>query len=56
VFGGELTLSTFGDFQASDDPAGKDRAGPLGRRFGMCADKFGVNWLVNITAAISEGS
>lgn len=25
VFGGELTVSTFGDFQASDDPAEKDK-------------------------------
>ena len=25
VFGGELTLSSFGDFQASDDPAEKDK-------------------------------
>jgi PhnB protein len=109
VFGGELTLSTFGEFQASDDPAEKDKimhgmlvtetgltlmgadtpnsmgytpgdnfsvslsgedeaelrrfwtglsAGgnvtmplepaPWGDTFGMCTDKFGVNWLVNI--------
>jgi PhnB protein len=114
VFGGELTLSTFGDFQASEDPAeqgkimhgmlvtesgltlmgadtpnsmsynpgdnysvslsGEDEAelrrfweglsaegtiavplnrAPWGDVFGMCADKFGVNWLVNITAAQS---
>jgi PhnB protein len=25
VFGGELTVSTFGDFQASEDPAEKDK-------------------------------
>lgn len=25
VFGGELTVSTFGDFQASDDPAERDK-------------------------------
>jgi len=25
VFGGKLTLSTFGDFQASQDPAGQDK-------------------------------
>lgn len=25
VFGGELTVSTFGDFRASDDPAEKDK-------------------------------
>jgi PhnB protein len=110
VFGGELTLSTFGEYQASEDPAeqgkimhgmlvtdsgltlmgadtpnamaytpgdnfsvslsGDDEAelrgfwaglsaggtiaqplekAPWGDTFGMCADKFGVNWLVNIT-------
>ena len=109
VFGGELTLSTFGENQASEDPAeqdkimhgmlvtdsgltlmgadtpktmsytpgdnfsvslsGEDEAelrgywdklsaegtaamplerAPWGDIFGMCADKFGVNWLVNI--------
>jgi Uncharacterized protein conserved in bacteria len=112
IFGGELTLSTFGDFQASEDPAeqgkimhgmlvtksgltlmgadtpnsmgytpgdnysvslsGEDEAelrrfwdglsaggtiampferAPWGDIFGMCADKFGVNWLVNIATA-----
>jgi PhnB protein len=111
VFGGELTLSTFGEFQASEDPteqgkimhgmlvtdtgltlmgadtpnsmaytpgdnysvslSGDDEAelrgfwvgltadgtivtplekAPWGDTFGMCSDKFGVNWLVNITA------
>jgi PhnB protein len=108
IFGGELTISTFGDFGApdpamadlvmhswlvspsgynimgSDTPPGMDRqpgnnitislsgddadelrgyweklseggtvATPLekqmwGDEFGQCADKFGVNWLVNI--------
>ena len=117
VFGGELTLSTFADFHASEDPAeqgkimhgmlvtesgltlmgadtpnsmsytpgdnysvslsGEDEdelrrfweglsAGgtitmpleraPWGDFFGMCADKFGVSWLVNIaTAQVPEG-
>ncbi|GAA5230044.1 VOC family protein [Arthrobacter cryoconiti] len=111
VFGGELTLSTFADFHASEDPAeadlimhgalttegglalmgsdkpksmaftpgnnfsvslnGDDEAQlrgywdqlsdgdavsmPLeksmwGDTFGMCVDKFGVDWLVNIVA------
>lgn len=111
VFGGELTLSTFADFQASEDPveqgkimhgmlvtksgmtlmgadtpssmsytpgdnysvslSGDDEAelrgfwealsadgtvamplerAPWGDFFGMCADKFGVSWLVNIAA------
>ena len=115
VFGGELTLSTFADFQASEDPAEKDHimhgmlvtdngltlmgadtpnsmkytpgdnysvslsgedeaelrrywegisAGgtvtmplekaPWGDLFGMCADKFGVNWLVNVNSAESQ--
>ena len=110
VFGGELTLSTFADLHASDDPAeenkimhgmltspgglvlmgadtpnrtsyspgdnfsvslsGEDEAelrsyweklsdgatstapraqAPWGDIFGMCTDKFGVNWLVNIS-------
>jgi len=109
VFGGELTVSTFGDFQASQDPAEQDKVmhaqltadhglvlmgsdtpadmeyttgtnysvslsgddeatlrgywdklsadatvtvpldkAPWGDTFGMCVDKFGVSWLVNI--------
>jgi PhnB protein len=109
VFGGELTTATFGEFQASDDPAeqdkimhsmlstdgglvlmasdapdqlpytpgntisislsGEDEAelrgywaklsadgtvgmplspAPWGDTFGMCSDKYGVNWLINI--------
>ena len=110
VLGGELTLSTFGDYQASEDPAeqgkimhglleaenglalmgadtpnsmdykpgtntysvslsGDDEAtlrrywdglsaggtvavplerAPWGDTFGMCTDKFGVSWMVNI--------
>ena len=111
VFGGELTTSTFAEFQASDDPAEKDKimhsmlttsgglalmasdtpnrmdytpgnnfsislsgdkadedelrgywdklsAGgtetmplgpaPWGDVFGMCTDRFGVTWMVNI--------
>ena len=112
VFGGELTISTFADFQASQDPAeenlvmhaqlespsgltlmasdtparmefqpgntfsvslsGDDAAelrgyweklsdggavsmpletAPWGDTFGMCNDKFGVTWLVNIAGA-----
>ena len=113
VFGGELTVSTFGDFQMSDDPAEKDKvmhaqletpnglvlmgadtpssvdysgggdlvsvslsgedveeltgyweklsdggtvqepltAAPWGDQFGMCDDKFGVHWLVNISGS-----
>jgi PhnB protein len=117
VFGGELTLNTFADFQASEDPAeqskimhgmlvtksgltlmgadtpngmtytpgdnysvslsGEDEAelrgywegistegtvsmplepSPWGDIFGMCTDKFGVSWLVNINSAQSQGS
>jgi PhnB protein len=109
VFGGELAMTTFGEFGASDDPAEKDKimhaqleagsaftlmaadtpnsmdyqpgtnlsvslsgddepelrgywdklsAGgtvtmpldqaPWGDRFGMCVDKFGTSWMVNI--------
>lgn len=110
VFGGELTSSTFADFQASEDPAEQDKimhsmlqapndltlmgsdtpnameytpgghavslsgqsededvlrgywgklsegatisapleTAPWGDVFGMCTDKFGVTWMVNI--------
>jgi PhnB protein len=113
VFGGELTLSTFGEFQASEDPAeadkimhgmlttgqglvlmaadtpnsmdytpgntisvslsGDDEAelrgywdklsgdggsvtvpleqAPWGDIFGMCTDRFGTAWLVNVNGA-----
>lgn len=113
VFGGELTLSTFGDFQASEDPAeaekimhgmltttqglvimgadtpnsmeyhpgsaisislsGDDEVelrgyyeqlsgdggavtvpmekSPWGDIFGMCTDRYGVAWLVNVNAS-----
>src|SRR5450756_143198 len=113
VFEGELTVSTFADFQASDDPAEQDKVmhsalaaenglllmvadtpnrmayttgtsyavslsggaddaelrgywhrlsdgatigeplktAPWGDAFGMCTDKFGVTWMVNIAAA-----
>ncbi|WP_285245999.1 VOC family protein [Pseudarthrobacter sp. efr-133-R2A-89] len=113
VFGGELTLSTFADFQASDDPAeaekimhgmltttqglvlmgadtpnsmeyhpgssisvslsGDDEGelrgyyeklsgeggavtvpmekAPWGDVFGMCVDRFGTSWLVNVNGA-----
>jgi PhnB protein len=110
VFGGELTRSTFGEFQASQDPAEQDKImhsmletqgglvlmgadtpdgmelasgsnisvslsgddeaelrgyweklsadgtvtvplekAPWGDMFGMCTDRFGVAWLVNVT-------
>jgi PhnB protein len=117
VFGGELTLSTFGEFQASEDPAevdkimhamlttgqgmvlmgadtpnamgytpgstvsvslsGDDEAelrgywdklsgdggsvtvpmeqAPWGDIFGMCTDKFGTAWLVNVNGAQAAG-
>jgi len=112
VFGGELTTNTFADFQASEDPAERDKimhsmltsdnglvlmaadtpnsmvytpggnhsislsgedeaelrgywdklsAGgnvampleraPWGDTFGMCVDKFGISWMVNIAGA-----
>jgi PhnB protein len=112
VFGGELTMSTFAEFHASEDPAEQDKImhsslategglmlmasdtpnqmeyspgtshsislsgedepelrgyweklsdggtvtmplerAPWGDTFGMCADKFGVSWLVNIAGS-----
>jgi PhnB protein len=112
VFGGELTVSTFGEYQASQDPAEQDKVmhamlttdggmvlmaadtptgmdltpgsaisislsgedeselrrywdglvdggtinmplekAPWGDTFGMCIDKFGISWLVNVTQA-----
>jgi len=111
VFGGELAVSTFADFHASDDPAEKDKVmhsmleapngfvlmgadtpnsmelpesgysislsgddeatlrgywdalvdggtvgvplerAPWGDTFGMCTDKFGVGWMVNIAGS-----
>jgi PhnB protein len=119
VFGGELAISTFAEFHASEDPAEQDKVmhgmlttdtgmvlmasdtpnqmeykpgtnfsislsgeqadekelrsyweklsadgtvtmplgpAPWGDTFGMCADKFGVNWLVNIAGAGTQGS
>lgn len=114
VFGGELTINTFSEFNASDDPGEGDKimhamlqaengitfmaadtpnameyrpganismslsgddekelrtyfeklsAGgqitmplekaPWGDAFGMCTDRFGVNWMVNITGQAS---
>jgi PhnB protein len=110
VFGGELTISTFAEFEASDDPAEQDKVmhsmlttdgglvlmasdtpdrmdftpgnnfsmslsgdneaelrrywellsdggtvtmplgpAPWGDTFGMCTDRYGVNWLINIS-------
>ena len=110
VFGGELTLSTFGEYHASEDPAEQDKImhamlttengmvlmgadtpgsmdytpgnnisislsgsdeaelggyfekladggtvlmalekAPWGDTFGMCKDRFGLDWLVNIS-------
>ena len=115
VFGGELTLSTFGELQASEDPAEQDKImhsqlvtdngltlmgsdtpnsmdytrgsnysvslsgddeaelrgywdklsdggtvsvplekAPWGDSFGMCVDKFGTRWMVNISGAPSQ--
>jgi PhnB protein len=115
VFGGELNVSSFGDYQASEDPAQQDLVmhgqlttangftlmgsdtpdsldyqpgtnfsvslsgdddselrgyweklsdggtvleplveAPWGDSFGMCIDKFGVRWMVNIAGASSE--
>lgn len=112
IFGGELTISTFADLHAADDPAEQDKVmhamlegangvvimgadtpnsmefndgsgysislsgddeatlrgywdklieggtigvpleqAPWGDTFGMCSDKFGIGWMVNIAAA-----
>ncbi len=114
VFGGELVLNTFADFQASDDPAESDKimhgmletedglvlmgadtpnsmeytpaagfsvslsgdddatlrrhwdalsdggtvalpleTAPWGDTFGMCIDRFGISWMINITGTQS---
>ena len=114
VFGGDLTLATFGEYGVSEDPAERDKVmhsqlvtdnglalmgadtpngmdltpgtnfavslsgedegelrgyweklsaggavamplekAPWGDTFGMCADKFGVSWMVNIAGAPS---
>ena len=114
IFGGELTVNTFGEYQASQDPAEQDKVmhaqlttdagmvlmasdtpngmdftvgnnisvslsgedeselrrywdglieggtvamplekAPWGDTFGMCVDKYGINWLVNVTEASS---
>ena len=118
VFGGELTVSSFADFHASDDPSEQDKVmhsqlvndrgltlmasdtpnqmgynpgdnfsvslsgdaadeaelrgywekladggtvtmpldtAPWGDVFGMCTDRFGVSWLVNIAGAQPQG-
>jgi len=116
VFGGELTRSTFGEFQVTDDPAEKDKImhsmletdsglvlmaadtpnsmehapggnitvslsgedeaelsgywkrlsdggsvtmplekAPWGDSFGMCVDRFGVAWMVNISGGGGQG-
>ncbi|UYM04190.1 VOC family protein [Solicola gregarius] len=117
VFGGDLDVSTYGDFQASDDPAEKDKVmhsqlttptgftlmasdlpaampyeagnnfsvslsggtgdeaelrgywdklveggtvtmpldrAPWGDSFGICTDRFGVGWLMNIAGTPGE--
>jgi PhnB protein len=116
VFGGNLTMSTFAEFQMAEDPAESDKImhsqldadngmtlmgadtpnsmqfddgsrvtislsgesdaelrgywdklaeggsvtmpleqAPWGDSFGMCTDRFGVNWMVNITGAGNTG-
>jgi PhnB protein len=116
VFGGNLTMSTFAEFQMAEDPAESDKImhsqldadngmtlmgadtpnsmqfddgsrvtislsgesdaelrgywdklaeggsvtmpleqAPWGDSFGMCTDRFGVNWMVNITGAGNAG-
>ena len=116
IFGGELTINTFGEFHASEDPAEQDKVmhsqliteqgltlmaadapssmeysepnstvtvslsgedhaelrgywerlveggsltvpletAPWGDSFGMCVDRFGIHWMVNIAGAPSE--
>jgi len=112
IFGGELVVNTFADFQASDDPSENDKVmhsqlttpgglvlmaadtpnsieytegsaisialfgddeaelsgyyerlvaggtvteplakAPWGDSFGMCVDRFGINWMVNISGS-----
>ncbi len=98
VFGGELTVSTYGESGMTDDAAQADKVmhaqldagsqisislsgddeatlrrywdglveggsvtmplerAPWGDSFGMCADRFGVNWMVNIAGAPAGAS
>jgi PhnB protein len=116
VFGGTLDVSTFGEFQASEDPAESDKVmharlegdhgvvfmasdtpngmehrpgtgfsmslsgddeavlrgwfdelaeggtitmplekAPWGDVFGMCVDRFGINWMVNVSGQAMDG-
>ncbi len=52
VFGGNLSLNTFADLGAQDSPdADRIMHGMLqawGDEFGMCVDKFGVPWMINV--------
>lgn len=59
VLGGELSVVTYADFQASDDPADAHKLmhgsiteqlarAPWGDTYGSFVDRFGVSWMVNI--------
>jgi hypothetical protein len=63
IFGGTLSMNTFGDVGAVDSAAAarllgqalRERRGDdvlerqmWGDTFGMCTDRFGIAWLVNI--------
>jgi PhnB protein len=62
IFGGELTMRTFADMH-NVDPAETDlimhtelkadqalEKAPWGDTFGMLTDKYGIEWMVNISA------
>ena len=49
IFGGKLEISTSKDYHASSDASEDNKV--MHATFGMLRDRFGANWLVNISEA-----